>query len=127
MTTLEQSLEAFLTTGTRTAPLVANRVYPLRVPQAVTLPALSYRRVSGLREYSHAGASGLSRPRMEVTCWAETYGGAKALATAVRQDLETGYRDFADSLMLQNEIDLLEEETQARQVVLDFLIGHRED
>lgn len=120
MTMLETSLYEVLTTGAQISALVGDRMYPTRLPQGATLPALTYSRVSSVRQYTHSGPSGLDDARIQVTCWDTTYDGAKALATAVRQDLEAaGYRH-------QNEVDLDEPDTETYLTVLDFKIGHRD-
>jgi|WetSurSiteA1Bulk_404760.scaffolds.fasta_scaffold19697_2 hypothetical protein len=68
--------------------LVATRIYPSMLPQAVTLPAISYFRVSTGRLLSHDGPSGLEHPLLQLDMWAESYDVAKALAAAVREALD---------------------------------------
>lgn len=69
----------------------AARVYPLRLPESWTGAAgsaLTYELVGGSRLYHLGGAAGVSRARVRLHCWSATYGGAKALAAAVRGALD---------------------------------------
>ncbi len=123
---IEEQLSAYLSSAMLTSAIIGDRVYPSRLPQGVTLPAVTYRKISGMREYTQSGPAGIAQPRFQVTCWADSYLLSKQLANAVRQDLEGSARQVGDALFLQNEIDLYEPEAQIDTVVLDFLIGHRE-
>ena len=60
------------------------RVYPMVIPQEAALPAIAYQRVSGARELAHDGEVGFAEARLQFTCQAESYDGAKALAKGVR-------------------------------------------
>ncbi len=84
--TLPEQLQQCLVT---LVSAVAGRCYPMTLPEGVELPALTYQRISDPREYSHSGRSELEHPRYQVTCWAATYGVAVALASEVREAVET--------------------------------------
>ena len=69
--------------------LVSTRVYPGRLPQRPTYPAISYKRIS------NAGANGstaLRESRWQFDCWDMTYGGAHELAVQVK----TAFEEFSD-------------------------------
>ena len=120
MITMEEHLNRSLRTGHHVWPLVAGRIYPLVLPEGGTLPAVIWARVSGVRQYSHAGSSQLDDARVQVTAWGNDYAEAKDVARAVQTDLEdAGFR-------LVNEVDLPEPNTETYQVALDFRIGHHE-
>ena len=82
--TLEEGLYAHLVADSGVAALVSTRVYPLLVPQDATLPAIAYQRISGPRDHSHTGTTGLALARIQLTLIASSYANAKALGTAVR-------------------------------------------
>lgn len=63
--------------------LVAQRITPGRRDQGGALPAIVLHRIDGQRDYHLTGASGLVASRMQVDCWAATYGDAKRAARAV--------------------------------------------
>lgn len=71
-----------------------DRVYPLTLPQGVVLPAVMYQLVGGEGPlHSHAdahddtGPAGPSyeRPRLELSCWADSARGAELLAAEVER------------------------------------------
>ncbi len=69
--------------------LVANRVYPGRVPQNSAMPVISYQLVSSVEVLPINAAAGgtLLRSRVQVTVMARTYTEVKAVQEAVRQAL----------------------------------------
>lgn len=60
--------------------LVSTRIYPRKLPQTPTYPAISYQRISGTPQQ---GSTDLRNPRYQINCWATTDIGAEALANAV--------------------------------------------
>lgn len=100
---------------------VSNRVYATVAPD-VSPPYVVYFQVSGLRDYTHGGFSGLSRPRMQFSCYASTYKAAKDVAQEVIDALEgwTG----AQACFIQNEIDSYEEDTKLYKTMVDCFIWH---
>ena len=57
---IEAGLYAHLVGSAGVTALVATRVYPLLVPQDATLPAIAYQRISGPRDHTHDGPSGVT-------------------------------------------------------------------
>jgi hypothetical protein len=82
--TLEEGLRAALAADAGIAALVAGRIRPLRLAQGEAYPALTYQRIAGTPRSTLDGATGRLRSLVQVTCWAETYLGAKQLAATVR-------------------------------------------
>ena len=81
---IEQALQVYLKADADVAALVSTRVYPALAPQDAALPYITYERVSTQRLMTHDGQNGLIGPRIQIDCWASTYGGAKTLADKVR-------------------------------------------
>jgi hypothetical protein len=132
LTDLVQKLNTF----TAVTTLVSTRVYPEPLPQAPTLPALTYNQVSAVRVRDLTGPAGKSRHRVSISCWATTYAGARALADAVRQSIDGFQGTWQDtqvgSVTLDNEFDLFEEgagrpEVGIHRVVQDYIISHLEN
>lgn len=48
---------------------LGTRVYPVKLPQNPTLPAMSIQRVSGVRYQSLRGRASLARPRYQFDIW----------------------------------------------------------
>ena len=78
--TIEEVIHYEVTNDATIAALVIGRCYPLRMPQNATLPNVVYQLVSETPLH----VSSYVDPRFQLACWAETYAGAVALATAVR-------------------------------------------
>lgn len=90
--TLEEALYIHLTTAPAyTAALVGAKVYPLLIPQDVTLDAVAYQRVSGGREMTHDNSADFARATIQFSCQSGGPWGAKRTATAVKRDLH-GFR-----------------------------------
>ena len=69
-----------LTTYPGLTALISDRIWPVEAEQGVKEPYCVYEQVSGGRRYSHGGYSNLQRPRMQVSCYADTYEMAKDIA-----------------------------------------------
>lgn len=134
---IETSLRTALINDTDVAALVANsdspatyRIYPLRIAQGATLPAITYQRISGPREYMLSGPTGRVRPRFQVDCWAGSYSIVKDLASKVRSALNGLNGSMGDDTVhgieLESERDGYEEETEYRRVILEFKIPYIE-
>ena len=127
---IEIALYAHLTNDTGVNALVGSRVYPLQLSQGAALPAISYQRISGPREYDLAGPTGRSRPRMQIDCWANSYSTVKNLASKVISSLNglngnMGGVDV-DGIELEGERDGFEETTEYKRVILEFKIPCKE-
>jgi hypothetical protein len=135
MALVEQALRTLVLSSPQVTSLIGNRYYPLVIPVSAPLPAIASQRVSGPREYSHSGFSGLVSSRVQLTCVASTYAQAKTLADAVRRVI-SGYRGTVDGVSLgpvlvQNETDSFNEsaseEANSYLTLLDVLIWHQEE
>lgn len=96
MVEIYRALRAFLLTDPVIAAAVGTRIYPVKLPQAVTYPAITILRVSASRANVLHGAASLARPRYQIDCWVRETTGVSAftdaqdLGGAVRHRLE-GY------------------------------------
>jgi hypothetical protein len=103
------------------------RVYPAgRLPQGVTLPALTYQRISTPPEYSHDGLSKLIHPRYQLDCWAETQLEAEALAASVITAMGKWHQVFGQPAQLMDQRDGLDSETGLYRQSLDFAVWYVE-
>lgn len=135
---IETGLRTHLINDTDVAALVANsdspttyRIYPLRLPQGYTLPAISYQRISADRTHTLSGPIGRVWPRFQVDCWAESYSTVRDLADKVRLALDghkgsMGGESNVGGVHLMGEHDLFEEATEIHRVTLDFSIPYFE-
>ncbi len=98
----------------------------MRLPQSVTLPALTYRVVSAVQLQSLSGPMTTSTPRVEVTAWAATHTACKATAEEVRTALDgwSGTEDstVVSSVTLQGDVDLWDDQLEAYGIPQDFFV-----
>lgn len=114
---------------------VGSRIYPQRLPQRVTFPAIYYSQVSAVRTYSLSGATGRARRRITLNIVAETESSADAIAKAVRGAISgwTGgwmADTFVGSILLDNEYDFFEEDAGTvgvYRIAQDYIVAHLED
>lgn len=67
------------------------RIFPIKLPQGQKNPSIVYSRISGLGDHHMQGASGLSRPRIQIDCWAQSADVAAQLADLVKERID-GFR-----------------------------------
>lgn len=121
---MEIAVRAHLINDPDVKALVDTRIYPDALPQGVTYPAIRYQRIDTPRTYTKGGYTGLSRPRLQIDCYATTYVAARNLATAVRAAMER----YPGPAVCENEQDGYEETPDPPVYVrtLEFRIWHRE-
>jgi hypothetical protein len=97
-------------------------VYALALPQDGTavLPSAVYQRI-GTRQFRHMGGKGLTRPRMQIAAWGETYQDSLTLAETVKTTLDLNTTDF-ELAVKENEIHTIEVEPGLYRTLLDFLV-----
>ena len=127
---LESELVTRLKADGTIAGLVVARIYPKQVPQAPTYPAITFRRVSGVRLHHLGGVSGRATPRISIISLTNTsYADCQTLAAAVRASLD-GFNGLLTtikaSIRIENELDLSEEEVEVHGILQDYFISHVE-
>lgn len=104
--------------------LVSARVYPVILPQAPTLPAVSYQRISNTEQN---GTSSLRETRYQVDCWDDDFAGVQSLADAVKAALEEWIdRDQSPGVAMARvigEFDDYEPETDLYRVSVDVMVN----
>ncbi len=96
MTALE-GLRAYLLANASIAALVAGRIYPLRLPEKVTYPAIVLTRVDDIGDAHLRGTLSMTKARMQVDCWATTHDAATALGNLVAQRIDGYTGTWADA------------------------------
>jgi len=129
--TIEKDIYYILKSDTDVAALVGTRIYPMKLPQRWTLPAITYQKISGDRAPSYAGASGRTRPRFQVDCWDDNYLDVKDLADKVRKCLDGHKGDIntesnVGGIHLEGDRDIWEDNIDVFRVTMDFVIPHFE-
>ncbi len=98
---IEDAIKAVLLADADVAAIAGSRVWPMKLPQSATLPAVVYQRVSTTREdFGLRGPVGPTRSRVQLSCWAATFGEARQLWEAVHGALN-GWSGYAGGQALQ--------------------------
>lgn len=77
-----RALRAFLLADAPIAAAVGTRIYPTKLPQNATFPALTVTRVSGSRIGRLKGRASLARPRYQIDAWTKERASASAFEEA---------------------------------------------
>lgn len=81
-------LKDYLLADATVSGLIGTRVYPFRLPQKPTLPAVVYTKISGVRVEQLNAAPSAAEPRYQVDAWASSVTSAQEVSQAVRRRLE---------------------------------------
>lgn len=127
--TIEVALQQYLRAQPAVAALIANRLYPLLLPQPpVGWPSVTYSCISRYPERDLSGVIYFTS-RFQFSCWSERYGEAKVTAQAIRQALEGYTGPLGEFRVLgatmANEIDLGQPDSGLHHVPVDVVIKHK--
>jgi len=117
--TFTESIFTRLSTYAGLAALTGTRVYPMRLPQNVTLPAVVYRIISKTPQQQLQGGSGLYVARVQVTAFGSSYDSAWDTADQVLLALHdfTGLLGGAGGVQCDvtiiNQVDLMDPQPEA--------------
>jgi hypothetical protein len=97
------------------------RIYFNVMTQDTAYPAIQIEEISAVRSHNVVGgATRYQRATYQVTCWDETYGGAKTLANNVKAALDGILDPYA--MLLDTERDLYDAQARVHHIVLDFSV-----
>lgn len=110
--------------------LIDFRIYPLILPQVAEYPALSYFRVSSERVNAMSRDALITRSRIQISAWDETYDGASTLAQQVLFGFQRFKGLFAgitvhDCFILDNN-ELYDPDVEVYQHITDIDIIYNE-
>lgn len=125
---LDEFLFEALTEDATVGGLVAERVYPRKLPQTPTLPAISYSIISDVPNME--SNTELSDVRIQLDCWAATYAGSRALAIAAKQALRFYRKSDGGNTVLSiyeaNQRDDDDDERQIYRQIVDVIAMYHE-
>lgn len=126
-TAIEVVLTGMLKTDADLLALIDARVYPVKLPQDPTLPAVTYQKISGPRIHD----LDVAFPRFQITAWATSYIEAEAVGFAIRGSTQRykGIRDGVNILQMVflNEVDMRDPETGYYTRPVDVEIIYEEE
>ena len=127
---IAQSFYTYLTASSTVDAIVADRIYPEVIPDAVSgRPALTYTQDSGEYIEHLAGRSDTRIAEFSVDCWGPTYLGVRDLAETVQSALIGVRGTFgahtAESVRLTQDADgPYESDTGLYRVMLRFAVAY---
>jgi len=124
---IERTLYDLLRQDAGVSETVADRIYPVRLPDEVILPAMVYAKASCIRYASHGGPSKLASSRFQLDCYSADYLEAKRLALAAVAALHGKKGGDIQAAFNDNETDGFSADDEIFRVTADVLIWHRED
>lgn len=96
--------------------------------QSLQPPHVIIWQLSKIRHYDHAGYAGLTEATLQISCFSRDPDEADTMARIVRQSMEAwpGEGPAIDSVFIEDESDLYEQETLIHHVPLDVNISYHE-
>lgn len=116
---IESDLIALLASNPAIGTLAGTRVAMNLLPEGETRPYIVCNLVSSEREGSMSGSGTLRNARMQINCFAASYGHAKQLAAATQAALDVA--EVFEPVFL-SEQDLFDSTTKLHQVAIDYSI-----
>lgn len=110
---------SYLLADEELSEIVGTRIYPLRLPQRETLPAVVYQVITNAPINTLDGDRGVDNVSLQLSCWAQTYAQAQALAAEVRRVI--GGIDILRPT-IESLFDGEDQETKSYRVILNFAL-----
>ena len=130
MAGIEEAMTAVLLADSDVTDLIGDKIFPMRAPDDFARPYIVYQKVTGPREESHSGDSDLAHPRIQLSCWSDTYAEAKAVARTVIGSLHsfvgTSMGIDIQASTIDGEVDTFDDATKLYRTVVDVIFWHRE-
>lgn len=110
--------------------LVSTRVYPNVAPQNVTVPFVTYRRVSSVRDSGFGADTGTVTDRFQFDAYATTYSGVRDIVEQLRAALQrwtTAGPPVVEGVFLETTLETFEAEPALlHHAITDFRIHYQE-
>lgn len=123
----EERVNTVLRASTALAALVGTRIRVAPLSPTDALPAISFQRISSVRESAHGSDTGHVRSRLQVNAWGTTFSSAHSVAELVRGLLQR-YRASTDvvDIFLANSRHQYDAANEIHGFQQDFTIHHKE-
>jgi hypothetical protein len=108
------------------ATSASNRVNALLAPEGTPNPRVTFQQISATKLHAMGQDGSVTRVRVQVNCWGDTYGQAVTLAAEVEARLSR-YRGVAAGVtvldvLLDNELETYEMDSATRRVIQDYTL-----
>lgn len=123
------ALVALVTGNPLVSNLIAARMYPTRLPENVTLPAIKYQVIDTIPNYAHDGDLGWDTVRIQLDMHGATATDAMSVRDAVRSAV-TGFRGISDTetidgIRIASILQDHDPELNQYREIMDLLVQHR--
>ena len=137
MANIEEAIYFILANDSELDDAVGGRIYPLYMPDIVEMPAITYQRISTVRELTHdQEAGGLASAIFQFTVWDDDYATIRGISEIIRSCLN-GHKgtitiDSGDSgidiqaSLINGEVDNYDPEVNLYWTSIDYLIKSEE-
>ena len=132
---IETALMTYLLAQSGITALVGQKIHFMRAPQSTSTPYIIVSKIDAPRSYTHDGADGLVTARFQLSCFADKYGDAKSVVSAI----QTAMNAFScpgtmggdggvtvGAIFYDDETDLDPGESGPFGVAADYIIHHKE-
>lgn len=117
---LEQNIKSVIGSQPAITALIGTRSYPVILPTAPTLPALTFQ-IVGSSSYQTLTSAGMQRIRLQIDCWGQSYASAVTLRDAVVTSLD-GYQDQDLQMLLLSKVDYFEKDALQYRALVEFYV-----
>lgn len=125
-------VELALVAALRDKTTIANRFYPLVVPEGSAFPCATYQRITTRRYPTFNGEANLKTPKIQLDVYSRSYGEAKAIAESILDTIGSAQGKIGDatdfvngaSVVTTNEFDAYEQDTKRYRVVIEIEVTH---
>lgn len=131
MSGIETDLTQFLLSKSIITDIVGTRIFPQHISNidGAKFPAISYTRTGRTRVTTHSGHAGLSRPMIQIDCWAKTHDEVVDLGNRVVAVLD-GFRGLmngtrVDAVFFENDQFMYEPDTGVYHIPVEVQINHQ--
>lgn len=122
---MEADIRALLLANAGVSALIGTRLYPLRLPAEVVLPAGTFQRITTTPHNTLTGTHGSAAAPLQIDSYAATDLGAWTLAEAIIAAIEGVVQNGnIQSILLTNALPLYDVDLQAHRVLTEFRITY---
>ena len=117
---IEADLYGHLSNDTTLTSLVADRIYPMKAPNGVETPYITYMNVSNIDITSIQGANYANKTRFQIDIFSKSYLETKEILGAVKSSMyqyKTQVHNFSSW-------DLYESDTELHRQLIEFNINN---
>lgn len=126
-------VELALIAALRDKTAIANRFYPLVIPEGSAFPCATYQRITTRRYPTFDGEANLKTPKIQIDVYARNYDKAKEVSESIVDTIGSAQGTIGDdkdyvtgaSVLTTNEFYAYEQDTKRYRVVIEIEVTHK--